>query len=119
MEQAFNKVEEMVTNAKEYVDIRIKRIKLEAAEKTAKLIADFIAGAIVFFLIFLFVGLSAAALSVYMGKVLGGLQWGLLFTGGIALLLGILLWAFRSSLVRYPLMNLFLRHLLTESDEEN
>ena len=58
MEQAFNKVEELVTNAKEYVDVRIKRIKLQIAERTAKLLAGLIAGVVVLFFVFTFLGLG-------------------------------------------------------------
>ncbi|MBX9781701.1 MAG: hypothetical protein K2X48_00270 [Chitinophagaceae bacterium] len=119
MEDTFAKVEELVGNLKEYAANRADEVKLNTAEKTAKLMSYLIAITIITAMVLFFILFMALALSVYLGQLLGGLQWGLLITGGLLLLLIFLLWVLRARVLQYPIMNALLRQLYNQQDEED
>lgn len=119
MEETFARVEELVENLKEYAGNRADQVKLNTAEKTAKLMSYLIAITIIAALVLFFILFMAMALAVYLGQLLGGLQWGLLITGGMLLLLIFLLWVLRTHFLQYPIMNALLRQLYHQQEEED
>lgn len=119
MEHAFTKAEELAENVKEYVNNRIDQLKLSSAEKTAKLISNFIAVLVVVLLVVFFILFGAVALSLYMGEVLGAMYWGFLFTGGLLLLFALITWVFRKTILQFPIMNALIQQLFTENEEDD
>jgi protein-S-isoprenylcysteine O-methyltransferase Ste14 len=118
MEEAFAKIEELAAHVKEYVNVRIDSVKLNAAEKTSSVMANLIAGAVVavtFFLFFLFVNFSVAyALAEWIGKTWAGF----LIVSVFYLLLAIIVWAAREKLIRMPIINSMVALLFkTDVDE--
>lgn len=63
MEKTFSKVEELASHIKEYINIRISAIKLSAAEKSSKMLANLIAVAVVLMVFFSFVLFASVALA--------------------------------------------------------
>lgn len=118
MEQTLEKAEALAEHLKEYANNRINQVKLSTSEKTAKLISYMLAIGIIAALFVFFILFAAVALSLYMGKILGALYWGFLFTGGVLLLLCALLWMFKTQLLQYPIMNALLQQLFTREKEE-
>ncbi len=117
MEQTFSKAEELVEHLKEYANNRVDQIKLSTSEKTAKLFAWLIAVGVIVVLVVFFILFAAVALSLYMGEVFGAIYWGFLFTGGVLLLLALLLWMFRAQLLQYPIRNAMIQQLFTKDEE--
>jgi Flp pilus assembly protein TadB len=117
MEQTFSKAEELVAHLKEYANNRADQIKLSTSEKTAKLLSWLIAVGVIVALVVFFILFAGIALSIYMGEVLGAAYWGYLFTGGVLLLLALLLWLFRARLLQYPIMNAMIQQLFTKEEE--
>lgn len=117
MEQTFTKAEELVAHLKEYANNRADQIKLSTSEKTAKLLSWLIAVGVIVVLVVFFILFAGIALSIYMGEVLGAAYWGYLFTGGVLLLLALLLWSFRARLLQYPIMNAMIQQLFTKEEE--
>ena len=119
MEKAFAKAEELAGTIKEYVDTTIESAKLNAIEKSSALIANTMAGAIatvVFILFMVFAGIALAfGLSEWLGK-----PWArFLIVSGLYLLLVIVVWLAKERLIRFPIMNAFIRQLLNTPEDEN
>lgn len=119
MEKTFAKVDEMATHVKAYLNNRINTVKLNAAEKGSKLIADAISLAIVLMILALFIVFASIALAFALGKWTGELYWGFLIVSGIYLLLGLLVWMRREKILRLPILNSMLKQLFKEDDEKN
>lgn len=120
MEEAFAKVEEIATHIKDYINVRIDKVKLDVAEKTSSVLANLIAGLmvlLVFLLFFLFVNFSIAyALAEWIGKTWAGF----LVVAGFYLLIGVIVWLARQRILRIPIMNKIAESLFkNEAEDEN
>lgn len=119
MNDTFEKIEGLSDHVKEYINTRVEITKLRIAEKTSLVIGNFIA-AVIIALLFLFVLLfgsiaGAWALSDWIGKPYSGF----LIVAGFYLLLGIIVWAARGRLIRFPVMNAIIRMLHKKEDDED
>ena len=120
MNNSFEKWEGITDHVKDYINTRVELTKLHLAEKTSQVISQLIAITIValFFLFVLVFGSIAGAwaLSNWIGKPYAGF----LIVAGIYLVLGIIFWVARGSLLRYPIMNAIIRQLQKKDDgDEN
>ena len=116
--KVFSKAEDLVEHTKEYVNTRIRIVKLDVAEKTSGIVANLAAGAIVavvFLLALIFGSIAGAyAFAEWIGKPYAGF----LIVAGIYFLLGIVVWKMRERFIRIPVMNAILRQLFKEDDHE-
>ena len=119
MEKAFEKIEELADNIKQYVNNRIDAAKLTAAEKTSGVIANLIAGLIVAAVFMFFIVFASIAFSLLLGEWIGKLWAGFLIVAGIYLLIGIIVWIAREKIIRLPIMNALIKQLFGEDDEED
>jgi hypothetical protein len=95
-------VEDLAVHVKEYMNNRIASVKLSAAEKSSKMLANLIAMAAVL-LVFLFVIVFASiALAYALAKLTGELYWVFLIVAGIYLLLGSLVWVLKEKKIEAP-----------------
>jgi putative superfamily III holin-X len=118
MQDLFEKVEELTGHLREYVNLKIERIKISIAETSSAIIANLVAGIIVavfLFFFLLFVSLAGAyALSAWIGK-----PWaGFLIVAGFYLLLGVVVWMARERIIRVPVMNAIIRQFFKNEKEE-
>ncbi len=119
MEDSFNKAEDLAIHVKEYVNNRIASVKLSAAEKSSKMLANMIATTIVA-LVFLFVIVFASISLAYALAILtGALHWGFLIVAGIYLFLGLFVWLMKERLLRMPIMNSMLNQLFKEDEDDS
>jgi hypothetical protein len=118
MDTTFEKVEELADHVKDYVKTKIDSVKLNAAARTSTLFSNFIAGlvvAVVFLFFIVFGSIAAAlALSAWIGKLYAGF----LIVAGIYLLIGIITWSSRETILRIPIMNSMIRQLFKDDDNE-
>ncbi|HRO86031.1 MAG TPA: phage holin family protein [Niabella sp.] len=119
MEKVFAKAEELTGTVKEYINTRIDAVKLNAAEKSSSVAANFIAGSIVAFMFFFFFIFGGIALSFGLGNWIGSTWAGFLVTAILFLLIGILAWMAKGKLIRLPIMNALIQQLYDEDDEED
>jgi predicted transporter len=120
MEEAFKKAEELASHLKEYLNSKIDSVKLDAAEKSSKLLSNFTATIVVALIAFLSVSFISMSVAFGIAKLTGELFLGFLSVGLFYLLCGILLWVYREKFIRMPMMNSILQHLFKdENHEEN
>jgi hypothetical protein len=119
MEKLFSKAEDLASDIKEYVNLRIESLKLEAAEKSSSLIANGVARLAIIIFIFFFLLMSSVALALLLGAWTGRLWTGFLIMGGFYLLLSVIVWTTRTKLIRLPVMNSIIHQLFKEDHEKN
>lgn len=119
MQKEFEKIEETADHLRQYVNARIDRMKLTAAEKASDVVSVFIAKALagaVFFFFILFAG-EAAAYGI--GNYLGKTWLGFLIVAGCYLLAGLIIWIARERLLRIPIMNAMISRLFINEINED
>lgn len=102
-------LEELLSDAKTYIDTRIEYAKLSAVEKVSKIFADLITNAAViscFVLAFLF---ASFTLALYLSEVIGSYSAGFGAVAGIYLLLSIIVYLTKDKYIEKLLVNLFIR----------
>ncbi len=96
---------------REYIDTRMKLFQLKLTERSSRLIAsllvDIVKSVFAIFVVFFF----SLALGFYLSEVLGSMALGFLVTGGIFVLLILLIILFEPRL-EYYLMNLSIKRFL-------
>jgi hypothetical protein len=117
-------LEELLLDAKAYIDTRIEYTKLSAVEKSSKIFADLVTSAAViicFVLAFLF---ASFTLALYLSGVFGSHTAGFGTVAGIYLLLSIIVYLTKDKYIERLLVNLFIRKYFdkvadkTEFDED-
>lgn len=117
MEEKKFSINGVFQKSKEYIDTRFKLFKLKLVERSSRLIASLITdglkGILALFVIF-YLSLS---LGFYLSELLGSSALGFLATGGIFVLLIILVSAFENPLERF-FMNLSIKRFLQKWNDE-
>jgi hypothetical protein len=111
------KIENLMSNLKEYGEERLNLIMLNVQEKTARAIAGTASVLLLVILgIFTLAFLSLAA-AWFLGQLLEHTYLGFLIVAAIYLLAAILIWANRAKWIGFPVMNAFLKNI-AEDDED-
>jgi len=118
MDNLFSKAEALAGNLKEYVDTRIDSLKLNAAEKGSKIVANGLAGVFVGVFVLLFIGLGSITLSLVLGEWIGKTWAGFLVVACFYLLISIIIWTAREKLVRRRIMNTIIQQLFRQDEED-
>jgi len=118
MSEIFTKVENLAAHVREYVNTKIDTVKLNAADKSSRILSNLIAGitvSVVFLLFIVFVSIAAAlALSAWLEKS----YIGFLIIAAFYLLAGIIVLKFKERLIRIPIMNAILKQLFKDNEDE-
>ena len=116
MEKSIEKIEELAKNTSLYFKHHVSLIKLEAAEKTSKIMSNGISLVFISMIFFLFAFFFGLALAVLLQYLVGELYLALLIVAGFYGIIGIVLWTFRNKLIRIPIMNSILHELFKDSE---
>jgi hypothetical protein len=113
----FTKVEGLVDRVREYVHVRMDEARLGLAERASAVIATLISGAVLAGMLafgFIFIGVAAG---LFLGRVLDDRVAGFLIVAGFDILLGMIFWWTRRSLIRTPVMNAILGELFDKKED--
>ncbi len=117
MEERKFSINGVYQKSKEYIDTRFKLFRLKLVERSSRLIASLITdglkGVLAVFVIFYL----SLALGFYLSELLGSSALGFLATGGIFVLLIIVVSAFENPLERF-FMNLSIKRFLQKWNDE-
>ena len=111
-----SKIENLAKNVKEYVNIQVEIVKLSAINKLSILVAKIAFVFTVAFLSLPFIIFGSMALGYYLSTLTGNIYTGFLLVTGLYLIIGIILFSGRKSLILNPVRNLLIKQIL--SDEE-
>jgi uncharacterized membrane protein YgcG len=118
MQAAFVKAEELIDHVKEYVNNRIDAAKLQAAEKSSKMLSNAIAIAVVAAIMLVFVIFGSMAAAFALSAWMGPMYSGFLVVGATWLVLALLILVSRENILRTPIMNKML-HEMFRDEEDN
>jgi uncharacterized membrane protein YbhN (UPF0104 family) len=118
MSEEFEKAESLFSELKEYVNTRVAQAKLSIAEKLSIIITYAIMILMVALVFFLFLVLLCVAGALAIGQWLENIWLGFIIMAALSLLLGLLMWMAKDRILRKPIMNLLIKTLF-ENDDEN
>ncbi|HTM99318.1 MAG TPA: phage holin family protein [Pedobacter sp.] len=102
-------IEDIFSDARDYIDTRIEYTKLTAVEKGSKIFADLITnGAVIicFILAFLF---GTFTLALFLSDILGSYTRGFGCVAGIYLIMSVIVYLIKDKYLEPGLINLFIR----------
>jgi len=119
MEKPFAQIDELTSNIKDYLHTQVEVIKLKAAERGSYVMANIIAGIVVMLIFFLCIVFAGIGFSLYMNQWMNSNWIGFLIIASVYLLIALFVWVARTRLLRLPIMNSIIQHLLKNTDEQN
>ncbi|MEC3880113.1 phage holin family protein [Parapedobacter sp. 10938] len=117
MEEKKFSINGVFQKSKEYIDTRFKLFKLKLVERSSRLIASLITDGLKGILAIFVIFYLSLALGFYLSELLGSSALGFLATGGIFVLLIIIVSAFENPLERF-FMNLSIKRFLQKWNDE-
>jgi hypothetical protein len=114
-------IEELVSDAKSYVDTRLDYLHLKTVEKGSKLFADVITNTVVIVCFLLAFLLGTITLALYLSDVFGSYVSGFGCVAGIYLLISIIVFLTKDNLIEKILVNMFIRKYfdkIADKDDE-
>jgi len=102
-------IEELVSDAKSYVDTRLEYIHLKSVEKGSKLFSDLITNTVVVVCFLLAFILGTITLALYLSDVFGSYVAGFGCVAGIYLFLSIIVFLTKDKFIEKILVNMFIK----------
>ena len=116
MENQKTSLEVLVERIEAYAKTSLKLFRLKATDKVAELVSDMASGlTMAVILILVFVNLNIG-IALFLGDLFGKMYLGFLAVSGIYACLGLLVYFFRSTLIKKPINNLVINNLLKNDD---
>jgi hypothetical protein len=111
------KIENLVSDVKEYAEERMNLFMLNVQDKTSKAIAGTASVLIMVVLGIFTLAFLSFALAWFIGQMLEQPYLGFLIVAGVYLLAGVLLWANRVRWIGFPVMNAFLKNIADDDED--
>ncbi|WP_293301022.1 phage holin family protein [Pedobacter sp. UBA4863] len=114
-------IEELVSEAKSYVDTRLDYLHLKSVEKGSKLFADLITNTVVVVCFLLAFLLGTVTLALYLAEVFGSYVAGFGCVAGLYLLISIIVFLTKDNIIEKILVNMFIRNYfnkIADKDDE-
>ncbi len=110
-EELLEKVGEAAEYAKQYTKDQIQLLKLELAERTAKLISAMATSLVIFFILMAAVLFLTVGLSLFIGNYLDSNAAGFAIVAGIYIIAGIIIIIFKKTILTNPILTIVIRQL--------
>jgi hypothetical protein len=116
MENQKTSLEVLVERLEAYAKTSLKLFRLKATDKVAELVSDMASGlTMAVILILVFVNLNIG-IALFLGDLFGKMYLGFLAVSGLYACFGLLVYFFRSTLIKKPIKNLLINNLLKNDD---
>ncbi len=113
-------IEELVSDAKGYVDSRLDYLHLKSVEKGSKLFADLITNTVVVLCFLLAFLLGTVTFALYLAELFNSLVAGFGAVAGIYLILSIIVFLTKDNIIEKILVNMFIRKYFNKiADKED
>jgi hypothetical protein len=115
----FENISEIKDNVKLYLDAKVSLLILTAFEKAVKALTSFISSTAILLLIVISFFFFSLAGALYIGKLLGSAELGLLIVGGIYLFLGFVFFLFRRQIFSRIIISYLTEVFFKDDDDED
>lgn len=119
METIATNIELLYEKAKNYAEVSIELVKLNAVDKTADIVSSLLARLLVIMVVAIFILFLSIALSLYLSELFGKDYLGFLGVSGFYLILALILHYQRDKLIKEPLTNVVIAKLLKSKSVSN
>lgn len=113
------KVENLVNSAQEYIRLKIKETKLEAADKLSSVFASIAAAIILSFFGVMFILFLSIAAGLLLNKILESAYLGFLLVALFWMLTGLLIYFARNRLIKRPLKDRLINAMFNNNDDQD
>ncbi len=96
-------IEDLFHQAMEYADTRVDLFKLQAVNKVTEVSSSLLSKLVVIFIFLIAVGLVSIGLAIYVGRLLGAIEYGFFAMGGLIIIIGGIFYALRHKLMKAPI----------------
>lgn len=117
MEELKEKDNGLISNIKEYANIRKELAMLTIAEKSSTAAAGAVAGGILGVLALFVVFFGSLTLGFYLSEVIGNTWAGFLIVTGIYLLMALIIFFAQESMIKKPIENSVIKKIFKERNE--
>ena len=118
MEKALATAEELIVTIKEYANTSVEIIKLNAAEKITGITANVLTVLIVSVVFVFFIGFASIGLAIVLSEWIGKAWAGFFIVSSLYLLIGLILWTARKSIIQMPVTNALIQQIFKNDDED-
>lgn len=112
-----DKLANLFEDLKEYINVKFQILTLSLGEKVAKVLAAISSSVAIIILLSLFIFFASFAAAFAIGGCIGGYGYGFLIVAGFYLLLGVIIFIFKSR-VEKPLINIFIKMFFGQNDDD-
>ena len=112
MEAEKSHVEELLEKGGDYAQKKLELYKLKIVDKSADVVSTIAADITIVSIIILFVLVFNIGLALWLGELLGKNYYGFFLVAGFYAISGIVFYALRDKLIKYPVRNSIIKHAL-------
>jgi hypothetical protein len=112
MENESNSIELLLKKTGDFLETKVELLKLQAIDKVTSVSSSLATGFILIMVIFLMLFALNIGIAVWLGDMLGEIYYGFFLVSGFYLLVAIIIFAFRDSLLKKPLINILVKKML-------
>ncbi len=109
-------ISELKVNLQKYLETKVSYYGLLAFEKAIKLLTLFVSHGIVLIVLTISLVFLSGAAAIYIGKLIGSFEIGLLIVGGFYFLLGLVLYIFRNKIFSRCIIRTMLKMFFQKDD---
>src|SRR5689334_19210813 len=109
----FTKMKELIDSAKMYVDLKLRELKLEMAERVSTIVADITAGIMLLLFGIMFVFFIGVWAALFLNRLLTSGHLGFLIVGCAWLIAGLIIFAARNHLIRRPVRDRIIEKVMS------
>ena len=111
-------IELLLEKAENFGKTSLELYRLKLLDKSTEAISQLITHLLVFMVVALFVFFISIGCSLYIGAYWGNNYYGFFAVGGFYLILALVIYAFRISLIKLPINNALIAQLENKKDDE-
>lgn len=100
-----SRIKELINSAMTYVELKIKELKLEVAEKAAALVADITGGFALLFFGLMFIFFISLWAALFLNNILNSSHLGFLIVAFSWLIAGLIIFTMRKTMIKKPVRN--------------
>jgi hypothetical protein len=95
-----------------YLETKVDLLKLQAVNKSSKVISSLVSRMVIIMIVFLFILTLSLGLSFWIGEALGKVYYGFFIVAGFYALTGLLIYLFRNTWLKKPVGDTLIKQML-------
>ena len=111
MEKTTHHIDELFSEAKDYVETKTELFKLKVADKTSDIVSSATSGIVIVLAVLFFFALLNIGIALWIGEAIGNSYSGFFIVAGFYALVALIVYLFRDKWVKGPISNAIVKKL--------